>query len=183
MHFGFGFLCLSCKTPFVSADQGSTSKLSQIKCSSILARLPGVSETSAQLEMSQESLHITAVHLPGEGSQLLTMKGSPFFLPGPMVGLCEAMQPWAEEMFFHHAWPVLISAQNPTHKSIVLLQDPWTFLCNEASSSRNNSASSQATDWCHVNISAGFSVSGATGFMWSHCAVICLNKLYMYREN
>lgn len=86
MHFGFGFLCLSCKTPFVSADQGSTSKLSQIKCSSILARLPGVSETSAQLEMSQESLHITAVHLPGEGSQLLTMKGSPFFLPGPLVG-------------------------------------------------------------------------------------------------
>lgn len=27
-----------------------------------------------------------------------------------------------------------------------------------------------------LNVSAGFSVSGAVGFMWSHCAVICLNK-------
>lgn len=52
-----------------------------------------------------------------------------------------------------------------------------------ASSFRQSSACSQAIDWCHVNVSAGFSVSGAAGFMWSHCAVVCLNKLCMYHEN
>lgn len=66
---------------------------SQIKCGSILDQLPGISKASAQLEVSQESLHITAVHLPGEGSPLLTAKGSPYFPTWTHGRLCEAMQP------------------------------------------------------------------------------------------
>lgn len=65
---------------------------SQIQCSSILDQLSGVSKTSAQLEVSQELLHITAVHLPGEGSQLLTTKNSPSFPAWTHGRLCEAMQ-------------------------------------------------------------------------------------------
>lgn len=177
MQCAFALPCFTCKTPFVSADQESMSKPSWIKCSSILSQLPGISETSAQLEVSQESLHITAVRLSGEGSQLPATKGSPSFPAWTHGRLCEAMQPWAEEMFFCCARPVLISAQNPTHKSVVFLQHPWRLLCTEASSFRHSSACSQVTDWCHVN-SAGFSVSGAAGFMWSCCAAICF-KLYV----
>lgn len=147
MQFGFGLLCLSCKTSFVSADQGSMSNPRQIQCGgSILDQLPSVSKTSALLEVSQESLRISAVHLPGEGSQLLTTKGSPSFPAWTHGRLCEAC---------NHGQKKCSSTMHDL--SSYLPRMPLTsqlFSFNilrgcsalEASSFRQSSAYSQATD-------------------------------------
>lgn len=67
-----------------------------------------------------------------------------------------------------------ICAQNPTEltSQLVFFQLLWRLLCTEAVSFRHSYACSEATDWCHVNVSAGVSVPWTAGFIWSHCAVI-----------
>lgn len=65
------------------------------------------------MEVSQESLHITAVHLSREGS--------PSFSAWTYGRLHEAMQPWAGEPFSWHVQPVLTSVPRILQSSQVSL--------------------------------------------------------------
>lgn len=180
MQFGFGLLCLSCRTPFVNADQGSMSNPSKIQCSSILAQLPGVSKTSAQLEESQESGHVTAVRVPGEGSQLLTTKGFPSFPSWTRVGCLKPCNHGQKKRSstMHNLSSYL--PRIPLTSQLFLFNILGGCSALEASSFRQSSACSQATDRCHVNVSAGFCVR----ISWFYVKPLCcnLNKIYMYHE-
>lgn len=116
--------------------------------------------------MSQESLHITAMHL--------SRKGSPF--PAWTHGrLHAAMQTWAGETFSWCVQPVLMSVPRILQSSQVSFfscQLLWQLLCAKAGSFRHSCACSEGADWCHVNVSAGIPVPWTAGFLWSHCAVI-----------
>lgn len=109
-------------------------------------------------------------------------RASLLFLPGPMVGCVKPCNHVQKKCF------ITMHDLSSYLPRILLTSQLFSFNilggCSalEASSFRQSSACSQPPDWCHVYVGAGFSVSGAAGFMWSHCAVICLNKLYMYHE-
>lgn len=158
--------------------------LAKSNASSILDLLPGISKTSAQHSLKCPRNQCMSVQCICQGRALsCCLQGAPLlFLSAPMVDYVKPCNQGQKKCSSMHN----LSSYLPI---IPLTSQLFSFNilggCSalEASSFRQSSAYSQVIDWCHVNVSAEISVSGAAGFMWSHCAVICLNKLYMYHEN
>lgn len=162
--FGFVLLYLSCKTPFSVQSRCGGLICEQpwpkaLKCCSMLPQLPGVAGSAAssatQLEVRRcRRNRCTSLQCICQG------RTPSLFLPGPVVGCTKPCSHGQEKLFLGmcnlsgHLCPESYGA----HKSAGFLSTSWRLLCTKAGSFRHGCACSEATDLCHVNVSAGVSV-------------------------